>query len=241
MTKRVGSVVALALSAVTVLAGRVEAQGALDGRTFVVMQSAPSGSSENGIADVLTFNGGMLDSLGCRLWGFTPGAYTAEEVTTEGGGTAFTATTTSPTEGSIAWSGTVYGDMAVGQATWHKEGQEDSGWTFQGSVATTALDGQTFALTSADPSGATDTDTLSFAGGMATSSGCTQYGFTPAPYSATPAAGTTPFMFATTSPTQGYMSWNGVISGDSVSGTFVWMKEGQAPIRYDFTGSPATP
>jgi hypothetical protein len=242
MVARFTALLVMAWAAWAAFVPAAQAQSELDNKTFVVMQTDPSGAASGGNVDVLIFNAGMFESVACRMWGYTPASHTAEAVTSAEGGTAFTSTTTSPSEGSISWSGTVYADRVVGTATWHKEGQDDVTWTFEGGLASTALDGRNFALVGTDPAGTSSPDTLSFAAGMATSSQCTQYGFAPSPYATqTDESGATQVMFAAFSPTEGLMMWTGEITGDAIAGQFTWTKVGQDNITYTFTGTAATP
>lgn len=104
--------------------------GLLDGRTFEGTTSEVGG--EAGEADALIFADGTFRSAGCDEYGFTATPYTAAE---EDGVIRFEATTTSPEEGQITWTGTVEGDRAEATFVWTKEGQDPIEYRFEGTAA----------------------------------------------------------------------------------------------------------
>jgi hypothetical protein len=63
---------------------------------------------------------------------------------------------------------------------------------------------------------------------------CHPYGFGAAPYTARTEAGAVSFESETVSAKEGRMLWKGTARGDSLEGTMVWTKEGQAPLEYWF-------
>ena len=98
-----------------------------------------------------------------------------------------------------------------------------------------ALDGKTFAgemgETGKDKG---DKDELDFRDGKFSSEACEKYGFGDAPYTTTASGDTTTFEADTVSAKEGKMHWSGTLTGDELTGTVVWTKEGQAPIEYWF-------
>ncbi|MCI0605458.1 hypothetical protein L0156_20940 [bacterium] len=80
-------------------------------------------------------------------------------------------------------------------------------------------------------------DELIFADGKFHSTGCDQYGFTPAPYTTKTQGDTTTFESVAKSEKEGEISWNGTVQGDTCEAAFVWTKPGQKPIEYWFKGS----
>jgi hypothetical protein len=102
-----------------------------------------------------------------------------------------------------------------------------------------ALDGKVFAGTTGETGKATgDKDVLVFRGGTFRSTACDTYGFDSARYtSAAGPAGSIQFAARTVSPKEGTIDWRGVVRGDAVTGSYVWTKTGQRPIRYWFKGS----
>jgi hypothetical protein len=232
--ERIVSVLSLlAAAAIAVGTGRpAAAQGALDGRAFTVSTTEPG---EQNVPDHLTFVSGSFESMGCRPFGFTPVAYTAAA---DGDATTFTATSTSLTEGSIAWSGRIDGDQIDGNATWTKEGQDPMSWTYTGHAASGSLDGRSFHVSATDSNGQTEEDDLTFNMGAFESVGCREYGFFPITYTASAGEdGSTAFTATTYSAQQGVMHWSGSVNGDAITGSYTWEKEGQAPMTANFTGT----
>jgi hypothetical protein len=101
-----------------------------------------------------------------------------------------------------------------------------------------SLDGRTFTvgLTETGKSEATE-DELIFKEGTFFSSGCEQYGFTPAKYESRAKGGVILFKSALTSGKEGKTEWEGAVTGDEISGTMFWSKEGQEPIIYTYKGA----
>lgn len=101
----------------------------LDGKTFAgesVEHGKPTGDK-----DEITFANGRMHSKGCDQYGFGEAPYTA---TASGDAIGFTATTTSPKEGAIAWSGTVTGDAWSGTMVWTKQGQAPITYDIKGTL-----------------------------------------------------------------------------------------------------------
>lgn len=106
-------------------------------------------------------------------------------------------------------------------------------------LAEDSLDGKMFEVKVSEQSkGAEPTaDELIFKDGTFFSTDCEQYGFSAAPYKATIEGDNTTFESTLVSEKEGKADWTGTIDGNSISGTFVWSKEGQASIDYEFQGS----
>src|SRR2546428_4632357 len=100
LTTLVGALAMPATSATTAL---------LDGQTF----SGPFGLKGKGAEakDDVIFANGTLHSTGCDAYGYGPGRYTAAR---NGDTINFTATTTSPKNGTIEWQGTVRNGVLEG-------------------------------------------------------------------------------------------------------------------------------
>jgi len=99
------------------------------------------------------------------------------------------------------------------------------------------LDGKTFTVSVTEQGNEPTPDTLTFTAGTFRSTACDEYGFTAAPYITTESDGTVQFSAAATSDTEGTITWSGTVSGDAVSGTFLWEKKGQDAINYTYEGS----
>jgi len=111
---------ALILAAMLACASTARAErtskGPLDGQSFVgeVGKMGARGDTP----DELIFAKGQLRSTDCDQYGFGAAPYT---VVTEGKRTLFRATTVSPDNGQIAWSGSIEGDMLEATFTWTNE------------------------------------------------------------------------------------------------------------------------
>jgi len=89
--------------------------GSLDGKVFV--GEIGSKGKEKGDPDELLFTDGAFRSTACDPYGFGEAPYMTA---IEGDAVTFEAETLSPTDGRIAWKGTVHGDALEGIATWYK-------------------------------------------------------------------------------------------------------------------------
>ena len=100
-----------------------------------------------------------------------------------------------------------------------------------------ALDGATFTGTMTEK-GKTkaDPDQLVFKDGKFRSTACDAYGFLETPYTSAVGDGATRFEATATSPKEGTMKWKGTVKGNSIAGTAVWIKKGQADMHYTFEG-----
>lgn len=105
-------------------------------------------------------------------------------------------------------------------------------------LAGETLDGKSFSveLTEANKSEASQ-DELIFKDGTFFSTGCEQYGFTPAKYEAKSKGGVIMFKSTLTSDKEGKSEWEGAVTGDEISGTMFWTKEDQEPIIYTYKGA----
>jgi hypothetical protein len=80
-------------------------------------------------------------------------------------------------------------------------------------------------------------DQLVFADGTFHSVECQQYGFVAVPYRTTAAGDAITFDAIATSAKEGKMTWHGVADGETITGTALWEKEGQASIAYTYTAT----
>jgi hypothetical protein len=206
------------------------AQGALDGRAYAVQIEDPTLGA---MPDHLVFADGQFESMGCRPFGFGPASYTAEA-----GSNAVTATATSATEGTMAWTAQVEGDAITGSVTWSKPGQDPVTYAFTGPLAGGPLDGHTFTVVSSGAEAMEGMeDTLIFAQGAFESTGCREYGFYPVTYTSAEGADGITFSAVAQSMTEGTMTWTGSVGADgAIQGNAVWAKEGQDSMAFSFTG-----
>ena len=125
----------MAAAAVPVRAAEDAAQaaataGALDGKAFV--GEVGDRGKRKGDKDEFRFQDGKFRSIACDKYGFGDAVYTTAA---EGDAWTFTAQTASPTDGTIAWEGTIRGDAVEGTALWRKaEGKTPQEMWFRGSL-----------------------------------------------------------------------------------------------------------
>lgn len=79
-------------------------------------------------------------------------------------------------------------------------------------------------------------DTFEFKDGQFRSTGCAADGFQYGTY-AFESAGSSTFTAQVTSKKEGTMDWKGTVTGDSITGTAVWTRQGKPPVNYTFTAS----
>ncbi len=105
-------------------------------------------------------------------------------------------------------------------------------------LAGETLDGRSFSveLTETGKNETTE-DELIFKEGTFFSSGCEQYGFTPAKYESRTKDGVILFKSTLTSGKEGKTEWEGAVTGDEISGTMFRTKEGQDPVIYTYKGA----
>jgi hypothetical protein len=96
------------------------------------------------------------------------------------------------------------------------------------------LDGKTFhgKLVQTGKSG--HSDNFEFKDGQFLSTACEHEGFGSGAYTAEGSGTSYTFTAQTTSKKEGTMDWKGAVNGDTISGTAVWTKTGQAPVNYTF-------
>jgi len=114
-------------SAAPTLAGK--AGDPLDGKTFDVRLVMGDNKTD---PDQLIFTSGTFESTACRAHQFTAAEYRA---TKEKDGIRFEATTSSPSEGTILWSGIVHGKHVEGTMTMTNPKGEIRSATFHGEQA----------------------------------------------------------------------------------------------------------
>lgn len=100
-----------------------------------------------------------------------------------------------------------------------------------------ALDGRTYIGKLVDNGKESPEDQLIFADGTFRSLGCDEYGFMATPYSATATGDATTFDAVSTSEKEGKMTWHGVVKGETLTGTALWEKAGQASIEYTYVAT----
>ncbi|KAB2834774.1 MAG: hypothetical protein F9K51_01305 [Candidatus Dadabacteria bacterium] len=105
-------------------------------------------------------------------------------------------------------------------------------------LAGETLDGRSFSveLTETGKNETTE-DELIFKEETFFSSGCEQYGFTPARYESRTKDGVILFKSTLTSGKEGKAEWEGAVTGDEISGTMFRTKEGQDPVIYTYKGA----
>jgi hypothetical protein len=95
-----------------------------------------------------------------------------------------------------------------------------------------ALDGKSFTATVGEKGKTTgDADVVTFKDGKFHSSACDPYGFGDGSYTAKTSGGVTTWEADTASGKEGKMHWRGTVSGDTIDGSYVWTKKGQAPVE----------
>lgn len=118
----IGSVVASS----EVAAG--EGAGALDGRSFAVEVTDPSGDTTT---DTLVFENGLFRSVEGEESGFDPVTYSTQFEWEDG--LEFSAVARSPDEGTRRWYGLLEGGLIQGTYVWEKAGQGSGDHIFEGS------------------------------------------------------------------------------------------------------------
>ena len=85
-----------------------------------------------------------------------------------------------------------------------------------------------------------DTDTFTFQNGKFHSSACDSYKFGKGMYQAQTQGDAVTFEAETESPTDGTMTWKGMVKGNMLEGTATWLKDGKAPVENWFKGTLKT-
>jgi len=105
-------------------------------------------------------------------------------------------------------------------------------------LAGDSLDGKSFSIELSEANkNEGSQDELIFKDGTFFSTGCEEYGFTPAAYESKSKGGVIMFKSTLTSDKEGKSEWEGAVTGDEISGTMFWTKEGQEPIIYTYKGA----
>ena len=103
--------------------------GVLDGKIFD--GEVGDKGKKKGDKDQFVFKDGTFRSTACDAYGFTATPYTT---TAQGNAVMFEATAMSPTDGQMAWKGTVQGDAVEGTSVWTKSGQAPKDYWFKGTL-----------------------------------------------------------------------------------------------------------
>lgn len=117
----------LVLLATLAASAPARAAGALDGRSFAGALGAQG--KAKGDADRFRFERGAFHSTACDAHGFASAPYTTSVAGDE---IRFRATTSSPTEGTMEWSGTVLGGKLEGTIVKRKGGGAPQSMWFRG-------------------------------------------------------------------------------------------------------------
>ncbi len=226
------SIAALVVAIGAGLAVASPGKGALDGKTFDV-QIQETGKPAT--PDQLVFESGSFVSTACVQHKFEKAAYAAKQA---GAATTFEAKTTSPTDGTILWKGTVSGASVNGTMEWTPKSGKKETHAFSGALATPAatLDGKSFEIQISAQGKEPHPDKLVFGSGLFESTQCDQYGFTRVSYSASPVEGAMSFQATATSETDGMTTWQGRVRGDAIEGTMEWTPKTGDKVVHTFSG-----
>ncbi len=218
------------------------AKGALDGKVFVV-ERGKKGEQADG-KDVYLFRDGKFLPTSLEKWhGFGASSYVS---TVPGETFRFATDTTSKTDGTIRWEGTVRGDRIDVRYTWigkpkkwYRLGPEPAEYWARSFVAgaeeksagpggrtgaSNLLDGKTYFVQTGEKGKEADHDDyLVFWDGIFVSSGCVEIDFRKSVYTATREKDGIRFHAETVSPTHGTMIWDGIVRGDVVDATARWI------------------
>lgn len=105
-------------------------------------------------------------------------------------------------------------------------------------LAGDSLDGKSFSIELSEANkNEGSQDELIFKDGTFFSAECEQYGFTPARYESKSKDGVMLFKSTLTSGKEGKTEWEGAVTGDEISGTMFWTKQGQEPVIYTYKGA----
>jgi len=192
----------------------------LDGKTFDVMLVQSDGKSG---PDQLVFDTATFESSACRPYGFGLARYSASA---HGDDVQFESTAKAKDGGSNAWKGTVHGSSVKGTLTYSGPKGETMSATFEGRLASGALDGRTYEVRMVGADGKPqETDDLTFAAGSFDSSSCRPFGFIKTAYTTTKDGDAVRFQAVAASAEYPMNHWEGTVRGDAIEGT---LKSGDA-------------
>jgi hypothetical protein len=201
------------------------ARGVLDGKVFDVVLVEASGQKS---PDQLVFDGAKFESTACRPYGFQPAQYAGHA---QGDDVAFEASAKAKDTATNAWSGTVRGSSVRGTMTCTNGKGEAVHYTYEGKLASGALDGRSFEVEMVGADGKNqDKDRLSFAGGSVDSTSCRPFGFLRAAYTTTPEGDGLRFEAVAASAEYGLNHWQGTVRGDQIEGTLKSGESAEAPV-----------
>lgn len=102
------------------------------------------------------------------------------------------------------------------------------------------LNGGTFIVeVRARDGGEAQVDTLSFVDGRLRSAGCDRQGFTAAEYRSVAENIGETFTAISASSSDAQIEWSGMLAKGRLDGRYLWKRQGQAPVEYEFSGYPA--
>jgi hypothetical protein len=203
------------------------ARGVLDGKVFDVVLVEANGKKS---PDQLIFDGAKFESTACRPYGFQPAQYAGHA---QGDGVAFEASAKAKDAGTNAWSGTVNGSSVRGTMTCTNAKGEAMHCTYEGKLASGALDGKNFEVEMVGADGKKqDKDRLSFAGGSVDSTSCRPFGFLRAAYTTTADGDGLRFEAVAASAEYGLNHWQGTVRGDRIEGTLKSGESAETPVLH---------
>lgn len=196
------------------------AHGPLDGKVFDVELVDPNGKKD---PDQLTFDAASFESSACRPYGFKAAKYSGRA---QGEDVTFESTAVTKDGGTNAWKGTVHGSTVKGTVTCTDAKGTAMHCTYEGKIASGALDGKSFEIEMIGADGKTqDKDRVTFQAGSFDSSSCRPFGFIRTGYTATADGDAMKFTAVAASAEYGLNHWQGTIHGDKIEGT---LKSGEA-------------
>lgn len=201
------------------------AHGVLDGKVFDVELVDPSGKKG---ADQLTFDAAIFESSACRPYGFKAAKYSGHA---QGEDVMFESTAVAKDAGTNAWTGTVHGSSVKGTMTYTDAKGAATRYTYEGKLASGALDGKSFDIEMVGADGKTqDKDRVTFQSGSFDSSSCRPFGFIRTGYTTTPNGDAVSFQAVAASAEYGFNHWQGVVRGDHIEGTLKSGEAADAPV-----------
>jgi hypothetical protein len=191
----------------------------LDGKVFDVVLVQSNGQKD---PDQLVFDSATFESIACRPYGFKAATYTAHM---QGGDVAFESSPKSK-GGANVWKGTVRGSTVSGSLDYTGPKGEPMTCTFEGKLASGALDGRTYEVQVVGADGKPqEKDDLSFTGGSFDSSSCRPFGYIRTAYTSSKDGDVIRFQAIAASADYPMNHWEGTVHGDTIEGT---LKSGDA-------------